>query len=133
MNQGKTFFRQYRILNGTIIILLISAAIAPLCFEIPGKLKSIIPLNISPPTCLVKENTGQYCKSCGLSRSIIALYHGKWSLSHSFHPLGLFFVIILFLELLFRIACTFIKSICLFIADIVHFLAIIAFFYFSFT
>ena len=115
MHLNNSFFRQYRIFNGTMTAILIVAIAAPLCFDIPGTFKNIIPISINPPPCFIREHTGQYCKSCGLLRSIIAVYHGEWSLSRLYHPLGIIFVFVFFFEFLFRIVNLILMSILLLI------------------
>jgi hypothetical protein len=106
-------------------VMTIIAIVGPFCFDIPGKFKSILPLHISTPPCFVRQHTGQFCKSCGLARSIIALYHGQFTLSNLYHPLGMLFVLLLLFEFIFRIFTLLFRSPLLLVLDIFHYIIII--------
>jgi hypothetical protein len=57
----------------------------------------VIPvLNVPlPPLCAMKRYTGVDCPGCGLTRSFIALGHGRWSEALAYNPAGpLWFAII---------------------------------------
>ena len=132
MHTSDTFFKQYKIFNVIMIAITVTAVFTPLFFDIPGQFKSIMPFHLTSPPCFIKQQTGQLCRGCGLSRSIIALYHGKWALSNLYHPLGIYLVLMLLFELIFRTLCLFFRSIFILIMDIIHFFAIIVFLYISF-
>jgi len=46
-------------------------------------------------TCVFFCLTGEKCPFCGISRSIVALMHGKFRVSMLYHPLGLHFVVLI--------------------------------------
>lgn len=93
---------QYKYVNGALLLLMILAVFAPFALDIPNVNKYSSPIKVIPPSCFVKENTGKECPTCGLTRSIVAIYNGDFNLSVKFHPLGYLFVCLLFSELLFR-------------------------------
>lgn len=93
---------QYKYVNGALLFLMILAVFAPFAIHIPDISKYSIPIKIAPPTCFVKEHTGKECPTCGLTRSIVAIYNGDFNRSFKFHPLGYLFVCLLFSELLLR-------------------------------
>jgi len=45
-------------------------------------------------TCVFLRLTDTKCPFCGISRSMVALMHGQFSDSISFHPLGLLFTVL---------------------------------------
>jgi hypothetical protein len=53
-------------------------------------------------TCLLRTVTGIECPFCGLSRSLVALAHGRLAESASFHPLGPGVAVFLVLQLFYR-------------------------------
>ncbi|KAF0155583.1 MAG: hypothetical protein FD159_2092 [Syntrophaceae bacterium] len=93
---------QYKYVNGALLLLILLAVFAPFALHIPEVNKYLSPINVVPPSCFVKENTGKECATCGLTRSIVAVYNGDFDLSVKFHPLGYLLVCFLFGELLLR-------------------------------
>jgi hypothetical protein len=93
---------QYKYVNGALLLLIILAVFAPFTIRIPDVNKYSSPIKISLPTCFFKEHTGKECPTCGLTRSIVAIYNGDFDPSLKFHPLGYLFVCFLFGELLLR-------------------------------
>ncbi len=94
---------QYRYVNGALLLLMILALIAPFTLDMPNVNKYLSPIKVVPPSCFVKKYTGKDCPTCGLTRSIVALYNGNLNLSVKYHPVGYLFVSLLFIELLLRI------------------------------
>jgi len=93
---------QYKFVNWALLFLIILAIFAPFTLDIPNVNKYSSPIKIVPPACFVKEKTGKECPTCGLTRSIVAIYNGDFNLSVKFHPLGYLFVLLLFVELFLR-------------------------------
>jgi len=93
---------QYKYVNGALLLLLIMAVCAPLFFLTPEINGNFCLLKINPLECSVKKNTGKECTSCGLTRSILALYSGDVERSYKYHSAGVFFISCLFFELGFR-------------------------------
>jgi len=94
---------QYKFVNGALLFLIILAVIAPFTLDIPNVNKYSSPVKVVPPACAVKQHTGKECPTCGLTRSIVALYNGDLDLSIKFHPRGYLFVCLLLIELLLRV------------------------------
>ncbi|MFH2108645.1 MAG: DUF2752 domain-containing protein, partial [Chrysiogenia bacterium] len=67
-------------------------------------------LKLTMPTCFVKKNLGHNCPTCGITRSIVALYNNKWTMSIHFSPNGYWIVIALVIQLLLRSVPIFIKK-----------------------
>lgn len=93
---------QYKFVNGALLFLIILATIAPFTLDIPNVNSYSCPIKLVLPICFVKQYTGKECSTCGLTRSIVALYNGDLDLSIKFHPAGYLFVCLLFIELLLR-------------------------------
>jgi hypothetical protein len=45
--------------------------------------------HLSGPPCPFRLSVGLPCPGCGLTRSLMALWHGDWLTSFRYHPLGL--------------------------------------------
>ena len=86
------------------------AVVTPFAFEISGDMKSCMGINLKVLNCNYEIITGRKCNACGLSRSIISLYHGNLNKSRVYHPLGIVFLIIIIIELLLRITPLIFKS-----------------------
>lgn len=93
---------QYKYVNGALLVLIFLAVIAPFTLDMPNINKYSIPIKVTPPSCFVKKYTGKECPTCGLTRSIVALYNAEFNLSVKYHPAGYLFVCLLFFELLLR-------------------------------
>ncbi|MBM4285701.1 MAG: DUF2752 domain-containing protein [Deltaproteobacteria bacterium] len=95
--------REYKYLSGALGIILIVTSLAPFFMTIPGIAKNSLGFKFSPPGCLAKKMIGKECPSCGLTRSIVALYNGDWELSDSYHRGGKIIVVFIFLQVILRI------------------------------
>lgn len=80
----------YRWANRGIACALVAALLLPLAAGY-----------VSVP-CAVMRATGAPCVSCGLTRSLAAVYRGELSLSVSLHPAGVVFVVLVMFELAAR-------------------------------
>jgi Protein of unknown function (DUF2752) len=96
---------EHRVLNAVLAGVLSLAILAPLTVKLPGARPSFARF-WSIPHCAVRQRTGHPCPTCGLTRSIVALYRGKWSLSRSYHPAGYLVVLFVVLELAARFGFT---------------------------
>ncbi len=54
--------------------------------------------------CLFHSLTGLYCPGCGGTRAIRSMLRGDLRMSFQYHPLVLYAVFVLFLEIILRIA-----------------------------
>ncbi len=94
---------EYRSVNCLALLLLILVGAAPAVVEIPGLDSGWGLVRVAAPRCYVLESTGQSCKTCGLTRSVGALYRGEWSRSHGFHPAGPVLASMLLLQIAMRL------------------------------
>lgn len=58
--------------------------------------------NVGIAKCFYFENTGRYCKYCGITRSMLALYRGDYQKSKEYNLKGLIFVILLSVQFCIR-------------------------------
>lgn len=92
---------EYRIVNIALSILLISFLFVPFAIDKTNSL---------PLKCFVQAHTGQPCASCGLTHSILALYRGDLKRSLLYHPAGVVFVFMAFVQLNLRLIPTLYKA-----------------------
>jgi len=76
----------HRAFNLVVAALLLTFLIAPLVVTASD-------LDRLGVTCAVRARTGQECPSCGISRSVLALYHDGLASSRELHPMGIVLVI----------------------------------------
>jgi hypothetical protein len=93
---------QYKYVNGALLLIFFMASIAPFMIDIPNVNKYSSPIKVVLPACFVKAHTGKECSTCGLTRSVVALYNGDFKLSIKYHPAGYIVVCLLWCELLLR-------------------------------
>jgi len=94
--------KEYRHVNCALASLFLILAVTPLVaniFEGEGPSGTGFLL----PRCTVLEHTGKACGGCGLTRSVLALYHGDLAASRAWHPAGALVVALVFAQLLFRL------------------------------
>ena len=110
--------------NLAVAGVLLAAAFAPLLMDLPEMGAGRSWVRIRPPECFVRRETGKKCPGCGLTRSIVAVYHGKWELARHHHPLGPTLVGVLLGELLLQIVLLAIKVPGLIWADLCQLVAV---------
>jgi Protein of unknown function (DUF2752) len=44
------------------------------------------PGNDGPPLCPIRAVTGYWCPGCGMTRAVLALGRGDWSVANRYHP-----------------------------------------------
>ena len=112
---------EYKYVNISLTIMFSILMLLPIFLSIPNNTTNKFYKIIRPPNCVVKSTTGHYCSTCGLTRSIIALYSGNIQKSKAYHPLGIFVSIWLFFEFIFRFPIYFFKSYFIVLIDIFQF------------
>lgn len=95
--------REYGIANRVMGVLVSLAALAPFAVIGAEVTDSLAPVSFAMPVCIVKQKTGKLCPSCGLTRSVVALYKGDISASSRYHSAGRVVVLVLFGELVLRV------------------------------
>lgn len=103
-------YNEFICFNKVFTVVLFVVAIIPFTLNIEGIMPAYIPLGWSLPKCLICKSKTQRCKSKGLTRSVVALYHGKLGLSNKYNPAGIYIVTFIFLELILRLLPLVIKS-----------------------
>ncbi|MCJ7483273.1 MAG: DUF2752 domain-containing protein [Thermodesulfovibrionales bacterium] len=93
---------EYKFVNILLIIILFILLIIPFFIYIPNISNESNFLKLTMPTCFVKKTLGHNCPTCGITRSIVALYNNKWGMSIHFNPNGFLIVIALVVQLLLR-------------------------------
>jgi len=73
-----------------------TAILCGLLLTMAASLPPLHPLPID--LCLLHRLTGLHCVSCGLTRSICLLAHGRWRESLAMHPAGILVAAAIFVE-----------------------------------
>jgi hypothetical protein len=102
--------KEYKFVNGALIVLFIIAVSAPFAVSIPGLFNNSFPLQWKPPDCFIKQQTGKPCPTCGLTRSVVALYNGNWNVSQHYYPKGYLIICLILFEICLRVVINFSKS-----------------------
>lgn len=92
--------------NGGMAIIFMLIAISPFFMELTS---ITLPFGVHVD-CFYLKHTGRVCPSCGLTRSLVALYNGDIALSRTYHPRGYLFAVLLFFEILMRVIPIMFKS-----------------------
>jgi len=109
------FHQEYKYVNIVLSVFFSILFLFPIPFAINSENETdfsnadILVMEDYLPKCAIFEKTGMYCPSCGLTRSVIALYKFNYKLSVFYNPSGILFVSIVLFQLIFRIFL-FIKS-----------------------
>ena len=105
INSNLVFFRKkYRLVNLYLFLILIAILVVPalLNFGLNANIEQNL-ITSWLPSCFVKQHTGHDCSSCGLTRSVLALYKGNFSKSQDYHPYGFLILLVFWCELVLRI------------------------------
>ncbi len=94
---------EHQAYNRLFSAVLLALLVAPFLVEIPEIEGASGLLKLAPPVCFVHQQTGEFCSGCGLTRSVVALYHGNLTLSRAYHPAGLLVVSVLIFQLFLRL------------------------------
>src|ERR1039457_3837479 len=94
--------KEYAIANRILLAIMIIFLELPFAIIFIERLNhSPLPLNIL--NCFVKAQTGELCPTCGMNRSILALYKGHFQESVVQCAYGYFFILLLIMQLFLRI------------------------------
>jgi hypothetical protein len=94
--------KEYAATNRIITIIIIISLLLPFASIFSERLGHPSFL-LNTFSCFVKNRTGESCPTCGITRSIIALYEGHFQESVIQHTWGFLFVGVLFIQLCLRI------------------------------
>lgn len=105
---GRAFFsslcitKEYKFVNLALAFFLMLLLLGPSLLNFQDSHKDSLPFRLTLPKCFVQENTGAPCRTCGLTRSLMALYRGDWPLSIGYHPHGYAIALVFLIEFLLR-------------------------------
>lgn len=88
-----------------LFILLISIAVFAILIPFSADEEAVTTLTGQPlvQMCWVKSVTGIPCPTCGLSRSLVAWLDGRIALAWQLHPLSIFLLVPLILQIPYRL------------------------------
>lgn len=95
--------REYRFVNYILLLLVILFLLYPLGVTLPDLPHRFLPFQLPTLTSALQNHPELPCSSCGLTRSIVALYHGQLNTSLSYNPVGILISLFACLELAIRI------------------------------
>ena len=110
MKSNFNILDEYRFVNLLLILILVILLTVPFFIYIPNVSSGSDSFKISAPYCFVRKHTGHFCPTCGMTRSVVALYNNKRKLSISFNPNGYLLVIALVFQLFARLIPALIKK-----------------------
>jgi len=116
--------KEYRWFNSVLGALLLFAIIAPMTIDLSTNAAHFGPIRLKLGQCFVMKQFGHPCNTCGLTRSVVALYHWDWQLSQAYHPKGYLFSSYLLLELALRFPMSRVSSVWAAWLDLVQLVAI---------
>jgi hypothetical protein len=94
--------KEYAMVNIVLLVIMVSILVMPLVIILVQRFGNF-PLTSYMPNCFVETHTGRHCSTCGLTRSIILLYMGRFHESVVQYSYGYLFVIIIAIQLLLRV------------------------------
>jgi hypothetical protein len=94
--------RQHAIFNKMLGAVLLLFVVAPLTVDVPEVPARPRLIRWQLPECEFRKTAGHPCRSCGLTRSVVALYHGEWARSRAYNAGGSWVVGFLCLQLIVR-------------------------------
>lgn len=110
VNQLPDISKEYQYVNYSLLFLIVLFLLYPLGVSLPDLPHGFLPFNLPTLNSALQNYPDLPCSSCGLTRSIVALYHGKLIASLGYNPVGIIIFFLSFLELGFRIIVMTVKS-----------------------
>ncbi len=101
---------EYAAVNLAILGCLCLLSLAPFAFDVSHGSVDATTFGLRVPICPVRLETGTACPSCGLTRSLVALYDGNLGASRAFHTAGPVVASLLLLQILLRAVPVFWRS-----------------------
>jgi len=98
-----TILNEHRFVNMTLLLLFLTLLIIPFGFDYSEQSDAVYLFKYKFPRCTYKQLTGTVCPSCGLTRSVAALYRGNLQLSLFYNKAGIFLVIFSLIQTLLRL------------------------------
>lgn len=96
-------YREYRYVNYTLLLLAVIFILYPLGVSIPGEVESYLPFELPTiPSLMSVTYPNIPCSSCGLTRSVVFLYHFDLYSALAFNKAGVLIVTLAVAQLFLR-------------------------------
>jgi hypothetical protein len=96
-------YREYRWVNYSLLVFSVIFILYPFGVSIPGSIETHLPFNLWTIPSLISEKYPDLpCSSCGLTRSIVSLYHLQLQSSLSYNKGGILVIAIAIVQFLLR-------------------------------
>lgn len=94
-------FRPYRVTNVILLSALVAVAAVLMAGHVVDDARVAFPLfgELNAETCVFQRTHGIECASCGITRSVVALFDGDFQRSREFHPAGIAVALFLLLQI----------------------------------
>lgn len=104
-------YREYRYVNYSLLILVVVFLLYPLGISISGGVGSYLPFELpTVPSSISVNYPDAPCSSCGLTRSVISLYHFDLDAALAFNKAGVLVVALAVAQFFLRFPLLFWKS-----------------------
>lgn len=94
---------EYRHVNLLLLVFTVIFLLYPLGVSLPGVATSFLQLDLPTLPSLLQQYPDRPCSSCGLTRSVVAFYHGNLSASLKYNPAGPLIILVAVTQLLVRV------------------------------
>jgi hypothetical protein len=102
--------KEYKYVNLLLFLVLIVFLLYPTAVSLPDLQNSYLPIHLPAPKSMMHQFPNAPCSSCGLTRSIVSLYHGNLSASLNYNPVGVVIVVLGFVQVIFRVIIAFSRN-----------------------
>ncbi|MGG6269978.1 DUF2752 domain-containing protein [Leptolyngbya sp. AN10] len=104
-------YREYRYVNYALLALSVVFLLYPLGVSIPGEVESYLPFELPTiPSFVATNYPDRPCSSCGLTRSIVSLYHFDLNAALRFNKAGILVLTLAIAQFFLRMPLLFWKS-----------------------
>ncbi|MHC5824109.1 MAG: DUF2752 domain-containing protein [Nostoc sp.] len=104
-------YREYRYVNYGLLVLAMIFLLYPLGVSIPGVVEAYLPFELPTVLSYIATNHPNLpCSSCGLTRSVVSLYHFDLDAALAFNKAGILIVALAIAQFFLRFPLLFWKS-----------------------
>ncbi|MGF1989873.1 MAG: DUF2752 domain-containing protein [Nostoc sp. ZfuVER08] len=104
-------YREYRYVNYGLLVLAMIFLLYPLGVSISGQVEAYLPFELPKiPSYIATNYPDLPCSSCGLTRSIVALYHFDLDAALAFNKAGILIIALAIAQFFLRFPLLFWKS-----------------------
>lgn len=101
---------EYRSVNLLLLLGFTIFLIYPFGVSLPGLPSSYFPFDLPTPRSMMQQFPDAPCSSCGLTHSIVSLYHGKLATSLNYNPVGIVIVSMCVIQVMLRLIVALIRK-----------------------